>query len=202
MKSKLLLIMIAMSIGLSASEFSQAKKDCDNNIGSSCYSLAHMYADDHDNNRALETFKKGCELNHTKSCVGAGAVASEMGDNQQIEKYYKEACDKGSNLGCEFLGNHYFKQGSYKKAISPLKKVCFSSSMEEQRTCQKLADISKELSDDDLAMSIMQNCISKEPSSLGVIRIKESFCATELNLNIYDKKRNNSSSLYPLLFTR
>lgn len=190
-----------MSMGLSASEFLQAKNDCDNNIGSSCYTLAHIYADANDNNRALETFKKGCELNHARSCVGAGAVASEIGDTKQKEEYYIKACDKGSNLGCEFLGNHYYKQGLYKKAISPLKKVCYVSSMKEQRTCRKLADISKELNDNDLAMSIMKNCISKESSSLGTISIIQEFCAKKLNLNIYEKKRNSTSS-YPLPFSR
>ena len=177
-----------MSIGLSASDFRQLKRDCDNNIGSSCYSLAHLYADEKDMNSALETFKKGCELNHKRSCVGAGAIATELGDGKQVEKYYKKACDKGSTLGCEFLGNYYYKQGSYKKAISPFKKVCFPSEKQEEKSCRKLADISKELSDDDLGMSIMKNCMSKGASSSATIRINEAYCAKKLNLDIYAKK--------------
>ena len=147
MKSTLLLIMIAMSMGLSASEFRQLKIDCDNNIGSSCYSLAHLYSDEKDMNSALKIFKKGCELNHKRSCVGAGAVASELGYGEQVKKYYKEACDKGSSLGCEFLGDYYYKHGFYKKAIAPFKKACNSSNKQEATSCKKLADISKTVTD-------------------------------------------------------
>jgi len=195
MKSKLLWIMIIMSMGLSASDFRQLKSDCANNIGSSCYSLAYIYVDEKDMNSALETFKKGCELNHVKSCVGAGAIASEIGDGKQIEKYYKEACDKGSNLGCEFLGDYYYKQGLYKKAIPPLKKTCYSSKKQKETSCRKLADISNELNDANLKESILSNCMSKGPSSLSAIRINKEFCATTLNLEI---KAMPTSPIYPI----
>ena len=148
MKNRLLGLMIIMSMSLSASEFTQAKKDCNNNIAKGCHTLGYIYTFEKGNEqRGIEAYLKGASLGYTKSYLALGYIYSEKGDTATEKKYLKKGCDNGSALGCGLLGQKYFEENNYQQAQPLLKKACHSNSStidekSKQDSCEYLNDIS------------------------------------------------------------
>ena len=80
MKKLLLTIMLLTGISLSAGEFENNKKACDNNDSNACSALGTIYE------------------------LGNGGIKQDYA--KAIELYVK-ACDGGSAVGCANLGNMY-----------------------------------------------------------------------------------------------
>ena len=179
MKSKLLLMMIAMSIGLSASEFTKAKHDCDNNIAKGCHSLGYIYFFEKKNeSKGLKAYHKASSLGYVKSYIAIAYIYSEKGENKSKKKYLKKACDLGSDLACGLLGQHYFEHNKYHEASPLLKKACNSKTLDakvKQDACEYLYDISKTvigtntdayrncLMDNKIYSNVGEICINKLP---------------------------------------
>jgi len=179
MKRKLLLIMIVISIGLSASEFSQAKNDCSNNIAKACHTLGYIYAIEKGNEqRGIKAYLKGASLGYTKSYLAIAYIYSQKGDSETERKYLKKGCNNGSALGCGLLGQKYFEENNYHKAHPLLKKACYSNSKSideksKQDSCEYLEAISNTVigkNTDKYRNCIMENKFS---ANAGAICFKE-----------------------------
>ncbi|SFV57323.1 hypothetical protein MNB_SV-14-1330 [hydrothermal vent metagenome] len=147
MKNKLLWLSVALTLGLNASEFTEAKRDCDNNIAQGCHTLGYIYfAEKNNKTLGLKFYNKASSLGYVKSYVAMAYIYDEQGDDEKAKQYLKKACNLGSDLGCGILGQKYFEQNQYKKASPFLKKACDSRNLGKlikQDACQYLEDISK-----------------------------------------------------------
>jgi len=179
MKNRLIGLMILMSISLSASEFTQAKKDCNNNIAKACHRLGYIYAIEKGNEqRGIEAYLKGASLGYVRSYLALGYLYEEKGDIATEKKYLKKGCDSGSDLGCGILGMKYFEENNYQKAQPLLKKACYSNDADideksKQELCRDLDDISNTVIVQ--SMDNYRNCLMtyKTSPDVGAICLKD-----------------------------
>lgn len=103
------ILLLGMSLSLSAGNFEDAKKACDKGDGDGCGKLGFLYSSgqgvEQDDFKAVEFFGKACDAGDAGGCYNLGySYESGTGvgqDDSKAKELYGKACDGGLTGGCE-----------------------------------------------------------------------------------------------------
>lgn len=118
MKKLLLTIMLLTGISLSAGEFEDKKKACDNKDYAACSELGSIYelgdaSKKQDYAKAIEIYVMACDAGNADACANLGNMYEHgkglKEDHKKAEELYAKSCFGQSGFGCYKLGVLYYE---------------------------------------------------------------------------------------------